>query len=100
MAKYAVALTSDIPEGERKLFTIGGRPIVVFNVKGDYFALLNKCPHQGASLCHGHITGFVSSTTPGEYIFDRAARSSAAHGTAGNSTCATGSHGSILCTPR
>ncbi len=71
MAKYAVALTSEISDGERKLFTVGGRPIVVFNVKGMYFAMLNRCPHQGASLCHGHLTGFVSSTGPGEYAFDR-----------------------------
>jgi nitrite reductase/ring-hydroxylating ferredoxin subunit len=71
MAKYAVARTSEISDGERKLFTIAGRPVVVFNVKGDYFAMLNRCPHQGASLCAGHLTGFVSSNGPGEYVFDR-----------------------------
>jgi nitrite reductase/ring-hydroxylating ferredoxin subunit len=72
MAKHAVALTSDIPEGERKLFTIAGRPIVVFNLKGEYFAMMNRCPHQGASLCDGYVTGFVASSMPGEYAFERA----------------------------
>jgi nitrite reductase/ring-hydroxylating ferredoxin subunit len=71
MAKYAVALTSEIACGERKLFTVGGRPIVVFNLEGEFFAMLNRCPHQGASLCDGYVTGFVSSSHAGEYIFDR-----------------------------
>ena len=67
MKKYAVALASEIKPGERKLVEAGGRPIVIFNVKGEYFALLNRCPHQGASLCHGHLTGFAASSEPGEY---------------------------------
>jgi nitrite reductase/ring-hydroxylating ferredoxin subunit len=71
MTKHVVALANEVAEGQRKLFTVAGRPIVVFNVKGDYFALLNKCPHQGASLCHGHLTGFVSSPSPGTYAFER-----------------------------
>jgi nitrite reductase/ring-hydroxylating ferredoxin subunit len=72
MARYAVARTSEIAPGQRKLFSIGGRPVVVFNLAGEFFALLNRCPHQGASLCDGLVTGFVSSTAPGEYTYERA----------------------------
>ena len=72
MRKYAVALASEIQPGQRKLVEVGGRPIVIFNIKGEYFALLNRCPHQGASLCHGHLTGFAWSPQPGEYRLERA----------------------------
>ncbi len=72
MARHVVAPASEVAPGDRKLFTVAGRPVVVFNVKGEYFALLNRCPHQGASLCHGHLTGFVSSPALGEYLFERA----------------------------
>jgi nitrite reductase (NADH) small subunit len=33
--------------------------IGVFNIDGDYFALTNYCPHRGAPLCRGEITGLV-----------------------------------------
>jgi nitrite reductase/ring-hydroxylating ferredoxin subunit len=71
MALHAVGRPSDIPVGGKKLFTIGGRPIAVFNVKGEYFAILNRCPHQGASLCDGALTGLVTSDRPGECSLSR-----------------------------
>ena len=35
--------------------TIGGRSIGVFNVGGEFFALRNRCPHQGGALCEGQL---------------------------------------------
>lgn len=72
MAKYTVAKVEDIPVGTRKLVMAGGRPIAIFNIKGEYFGLLNRCPHQGASLCHGRLTGLVESREPGTYKVTRA----------------------------
>ena len=59
MPKYIVARASEIPVGARKLVTVAGRPIAIFNVKGEYFAIFNRCPHQGASLCAGALTGLA-----------------------------------------
>ena len=36
-----------------KLVTIEGREIGVFNVHGEFYALRNRCPHQGGALCKG-----------------------------------------------
>ena len=58
--------------GTRKLVTVEGRGIVVLNIKGELFALSNTCPHKGASLCNGLLTGLVRSTKPGEYQYERA----------------------------
>ena len=33
-----------------------GRSIGVFNVQGQYYALRNQCPHQGAPLCRGKVS--------------------------------------------
>jgi nitrite reductase/ring-hydroxylating ferredoxin subunit len=71
MSRYVVAPASDIPPGQRKLFTIKGRPIAIFNLNGDYFGMFNRCPHQGGSLCDGVVTGIVESTVPGRYEFSR-----------------------------
>lgn len=72
MAKHVVAKVADIPPGARKLFTVRGRPIAVFNLSGEFFGLLNRCPHQGGSLCEGLLTGLIESDEPGAYRYSRA----------------------------
>jgi len=53
--RFPVAHVDEIAAGERKVVTINGREIGVFNLDGTYHALLNRCPHRGAPLCHGRL---------------------------------------------
>ena len=71
VAKHVVAAVSEIPPGGRKLVDADGRAIVVFNLGGEFFALANRCPHRGGSLCKGNLTGLVLSDEPGEYNYIR-----------------------------
>ena len=71
MSRHVVAAVGEIAEGERKLVTLEGREIGVFNVKGEFYALLNKCPHSGAELCRGVVIGLAQSDEPGEYKITR-----------------------------
>ena len=67
MTKHAVATVDEIPPGKSKLVEVKGREIGVYNVDGAYYALANRCPHGGGSLCQGVITGLALSDRPGEY---------------------------------
>jgi nitrite reductase/ring-hydroxylating ferredoxin subunit len=69
--KHVVATVDEIPPGGRKIVEIAGRSIGVFNIDGAFYALRNRCPHQGGELCRGRISGFVSATKPGEYLTNR-----------------------------
>ena len=71
MARTVVATVEEIPPGARKIVEVAGRSIGVFNVDGEYFALRNRCPHQGGPLCSGKLAGLVQSTTPGDYSYSR-----------------------------
>ena len=71
MARHVVAKAREIPPGGRKLVEIDNRAIVIFNLGGEFFALLNRCPHQGGSLHKGTLTGLVESSRPGEYRYSR-----------------------------
>ena len=71
MAKYVVAPVDAIAPGSRKLVEVAGRRIVIFNLAGEFFALSDRCPHQGGPLSQGRLTGFVSSREPGEYCYSR-----------------------------
>jgi nitrite reductase/ring-hydroxylating ferredoxin subunit len=71
MARHVVGRVDEIGPGARKRIVVDGRAIVVFNVKGEYFALSDTCPHKGASLCDGKLTGLVTSPEPGRYDYSR-----------------------------
>jgi 3-phenylpropionate/trans-cinnamate dioxygenase ferredoxin subunit len=71
VSKHIVATTDELPPGSRKIVEIAGRSIGVFNVGGEYFALRNRCPHQGGPLCEGRLAGFVDSSGPGDIRYSR-----------------------------
>jgi nitrite reductase/ring-hydroxylating ferredoxin subunit len=71
MSKHVVASVAELPPGSRKLVTVKGRPIAVFNIDGSFYGLFNRCPHQGGSLAHGMLTGLLESSKPGEYCYSR-----------------------------
>jgi nitrite reductase/ring-hydroxylating ferredoxin subunit len=71
MARYDVATVDEIPPSGRKIVEVAGRSIGIFNIDGEFFALRNRCPHEGGPLCLGVLGGLVSSQTPGEYRYSR-----------------------------
>ena len=72
MPKYIVGKVADLPPSSRRIVSVNGREIGVFNVNGEYHALRNLCPHQGAPLCLGELTGLSKSDEPGEIEWTRA----------------------------
>ena len=71
VSRHIVATVGEIPPGGRKIVEVAGRSIGIFNVGGDFYALRNRCPHQGGPLCEGRLSGFLRSSRPGEYEYSR-----------------------------
>ena len=67
--RYLVGRADEIPPGSRKIVRISGRSIGVFNVDGEFYAIRNRCPHQGAPLCEGKLWGVLSADTPGNFQY-------------------------------
>lgn len=72
MTRHVVAAVGEIAPGTCKIVTVKGREIGVFLVNGEYFALFNRCPHEGAPLCRGRLFAAMESDRPGEYRLTRA----------------------------
>jgi nitrite reductase/ring-hydroxylating ferredoxin subunit len=66
-SRHEVCPTSELPPGEKKIVETETLSVGVFNVKGEYYALANTCPHQLAPLCRGRITGDVVAPEVGEF---------------------------------
>ena len=55
-AEYvAVATKDELPNGARKLLEIDGRPIAVFNVAGEYYAIADVCSHDDGPVAEGDL---------------------------------------------
>ena len=71
MKRQVVARAVEVAPGHCKIVNVNGREIGVFNLNGEYFALANRCPHEGGPLCQGHIIPLVQSDGPGHYRLAR-----------------------------
>lgn len=61
-----VGRPADIPEGGSIVVTVGRREIGIFKIGGQFYGLLNRCPHLGGPLCAGQIVTDVVSPMPGD----------------------------------
>jgi NAD(P)H-dependent nitrite reductase small subunit len=51
--------TSEIPDGQARMFLVGDTRIAVYRIGDEFFALEDACPHAGASLALGLVSGDV-----------------------------------------
>jgi 3-phenylpropionate/trans-cinnamate dioxygenase ferredoxin subunit len=72
--RYVVARAEEIRPGERRIALAGRVSIGVFNVDGEFYALANVCPHMGAPLCLGPLTGTNVPSEPSTYVWDEEGR--------------------------
>jgi 3-phenylpropionate/trans-cinnamate dioxygenase ferredoxin subunit len=63
--RFLVAPVSEFPPGSRRVVRVGGREIGVFRVDEKFYAVRNRCPHQGGPLCLGFIRRRIISDEPG-----------------------------------
>jgi 3-phenylpropionate/trans-cinnamate dioxygenase ferredoxin subunit len=69
--RHLVGTVSELVPGSKKIVDVKGRSIGIYNVKGEFYAIRNVCPHQGAELCRGITTSLITSNGPGEFCFER-----------------------------
>jgi 3-phenylpropionate/trans-cinnamate dioxygenase ferredoxin subunit len=52
-----IASASELPNGERLFVEVGDKPIVIFNIAGQLFAIGDICTHDDGPLGDGLIEG-------------------------------------------
>jgi len=53
-----IAPAADLPNGERLFVEIEGKPLVIFNIAGQFFAIGDVCTHDDGPLGDGDVEGF------------------------------------------
>lgn len=65
-----VCALDELPVGQRRIVEVGGRSIGVLHSKQGLYAVRNHCPHQGAPLCLGRVSGALFADRPHAYRYD------------------------------
>ena len=69
MDRFEVCDVADLAPGERLVTRVKRHGIVVINSGGEFFVLLDRCPHQAAPLSHGVLCGTTLATPDGQYEY-------------------------------
>ncbi len=71
MGRHIICRAEALQVGEVSIVEAEKRSIGIFNINGKFYALRNTCPHKGAPLCRGIITGLVVSDEPLQMLMTR-----------------------------
>ena len=55
MSRVEVCEEAVLDPGERVIVEVKGVEVGVFNIDGEFHALLNNCPHQNGPVCEGEL---------------------------------------------
>jgi NAD(P)H-dependent nitrite reductase small subunit len=75
-----VAPLSGLPAGTSKILALGGTGVAVFNIDGRFYAIRNRCPHEGGPVASGPLTGTLITCPRHGWQFDLATGQSTNHG--------------------
>jgi len=53
-----IAPASEVPNGERLFVEIEGKPIVIFNIAGQFYSIADACSHDDGPVGEGDIEGY------------------------------------------
>jgi nitrite reductase/ring-hydroxylating ferredoxin subunit len=68
--RHPVTALASIPPGSGQAHTVAGRRLALFNVDGKIHAMDDTCPHAGAPLSDGRLSGCVITCPWHGWSFD------------------------------
>jgi len=68
---HVVGRVADLPPGSVAYVDAGPHGVAVYNVGGEFHALSNYCPHMGAPICRGMVSGVAEEDERGRARWTR-----------------------------
>jgi 3-phenylpropionate/trans-cinnamate dioxygenase ferredoxin subunit len=64
-----IGTVDEFPEGRCRILKVGEHEVGVYNIGGSFYAVRNYCPHKGAPICAGTLSGTMLPSAQGEYVY-------------------------------
>ena len=72
--EYQVGLIDAVRRDGFRIVNVGGRQVGVISVDDTFFAISDRCPHMGASMCNGTVSGTFLEAAPHELVYGKHGR--------------------------
>ena len=72
--EHLVGGVDELRREGRRVVEVDGRRIGIVSVGEEFFAVRDRCPHRGASMCRGTVAGTFIASGPQEYVYSRRER--------------------------
>jgi 3-phenylpropionate/trans-cinnamate dioxygenase ferredoxin subunit len=69
-----VGSVEDVRRDGCRTVEVNGRRVGVISIGEEFFAISDRCPHMGASMCTGSLSGTFVASGPHEYVYGKAGR--------------------------
>jgi nitrite reductase (NADH) small subunit len=69
--RLLVGPVEDLRRDGCRLVEVDGRTVGVISVGDEFFAVHDRCPHMGASMCAGTLAGTFEASAPQELLYGR-----------------------------
>ncbi|MFN8217862.1 MAG: Rieske 2Fe-2S domain-containing protein [Solirubrobacterales bacterium] len=67
--RHSVGSVGEFELDRFRVFDLDGRPVGVVRTERGFYAVRNRCPHQGAAICAGIVSGTMAPSSPREYLY-------------------------------
>lgn len=67
--RHAICRDHELAPGAVRIEDVDGKEIGVMNVEGTLYAMRNVCPHAGAPICRGAVTGTLTPSAVGAFNY-------------------------------
>lgn len=67
--RFHLCNVAEVQEGRCRVYSVGDDEVGVVRVEGELRAFRNVCPHHGAPICVGPVSGTMLPSEPGEYMY-------------------------------
>jgi nitrite reductase (NADH) small subunit len=64
-----VGAADDVRREGCRVVDVAGRPVGIISVGASFFAVADRCPHMGASMCAGSLSGTMLPSEPQEHEY-------------------------------
>jgi nitrite reductase (NADH) small subunit len=71
LTRHVVGPAAEVSPGSVRIIDLGPWGVGVFNCNGSFHALNNYCPHAGAPVCRGQVTGMPVAEIDGAVEWER-----------------------------
>ena len=69
--EHEIGEVADVRRDGCRIVDIDGHPIGVISLEEKFFAISDRCPHMGASMCQGTVSGTFVPGAPHELLYGR-----------------------------